>query len=145
MERIDDPYTHPVSYEEVYAQAYVLWKEGFHYWFDTQEVDAINSHNTHFEVPNLERELILTHFRRPMPGEECIFVTTAYILNRISGGIKQMLSPTKIGLTMKQAGFELVRTASQRGYRVVELKGDEIYRNQCATARYTEKLPVAGS
>lgn len=24
----------------------------------------------------------------------------------------------------------------RRGYRVVELKGDEIYRNQCAMARY---------
>lgn len=72
-----------------------------------------------------------------MPGEACIFVTTAYILNRISVGIKQLLSPTKIGITMKQAGFELIRSANQRGYRVVELKSEEVYRNQCATARYT--------
>lgn len=137
VEYIDNPYTHPVQYETVYAQAYALWKSGFHYWFDSQEVNIINEHNTHFEVPNLERELILTYFRRPMPGEECIFVTTAYILNRISMGIKQLLSPTKIGITMKQAGFELIRSANQRGYRVVELKSEEVYRNQCATARYT--------
>lgn len=137
VEYIDNPYTHPVHYETVYAQAYALWKNGFHYWFDSQEVNMINEHNTHFEVPNLERELILTYFRRPMPGEECIFVTTAYILNRISVGIKQLLSPTKIGITMKQAGFELIRSANQRGYRVVELKSEEVYRNQCAKARYT--------
>lgn len=139
---IDDPYTHPVSYDEVYAQAYALWQEGYHYWFDAGEVNAVNAHNVDFEVPNLEQELILTRFRRPLPGEECIFVTTAYILNQISGSIKQMLSPTKIGLAMKQAGFELVRTAKQRGYRVVELKGEEIYRNQCATARYTAGQPA---
>lgn len=145
VESIDDPYTHPVDYDEVYAQAYALWQEGFHYWFDAGEVNAVNAHNVDFEVPNLEQELILTRFRRPMPGEECIFVTTAYILNQISGGIKQMLSPTKIGIAMKQAGFDLVRTASQRGYRVVELKGDEIYRNQCATARFTAKPPVIGA
>jgi hypothetical protein len=145
VESIDDPYTYPVNYDGVYAQAYTLWKEGFHYWFDTGEVNAVNAHNVNFEVPNLERELVLTRFRRPMPGEECIFVTTAYILNQISGGIKQLLSPTKIGIAMKQAGFELVRTANQRGYRVVELKGDEIYRNQCATARFTAKPPIAGT
>ena len=128
--------------DRIYAQAYALWKEGFHYWFDAGEVNAVNAHNVDFEVPNLEQELILTRFRLPMPGEECIFVTTAYILNQISGGIKQILSPTKIGIAMKMAGFELVRTASQRGYRVVELKGDEIYRNQCATARFTAKPPM---
>ncbi|WP_274972485.1 BT4734/BF3469 family protein [Bacteroides fluxus] len=137
VEYIDNPYTHPVDYETVYTQAYALWKNGFSYWFDSREVNMINEHNTHFEVPNLERELILTYFRRPMPGEACIFVTTAYILNRISVGIKQLLSPTKIGITMKQAGFELIRSANQRGYRVVELKSEEVYRNQCATARYT--------
>ena len=142
VESIDDPYANPVDYDEVYAQAYALWKEGFHYWFNAGEVNAVNAHNVDFEVPNLEQELILTRFRLPMPGEECIFVTTAYILNQISGGIKQILSPTKIGIAMKMAGFELVRTASQRGYRVVELKGDEIYRNQCATARFTAKPPM---
>lgn len=115
VESIDDPYTYPVNYDGVYAQAYTLWKEGFHYWFDTGEVNAVNAHNVNFEVPNLERELVLTRFRRPMPGEECIFVTTAYILNQISGGIKQLLSPTKIGIAMKQAGFELVRTRQSAG------------------------------
>lgn len=141
VERIDNPYTHPVDYEGVYAQAHALWKSGFRYWFEDEEIKAVNVRNNHFEVPNLEKELVLTHYRRPMPGEECIFVTTAHILNRISGGIRQMLSPTKIGIIMKQAGFELIRTAEKRGYRVVELKFEEIYRNQCATARYTTEQP----
>lgn len=137
VERIDNPYTHPVNYEGVYAQAYALWKSGFCYWFGDEEVQAVNERNSHFEVPNLEKELILTHYRRPIPGEECIFVTTAHILNRISGGIRQILSPTKIGIIMKQAGFELIRIAGKRGYRVIELNSEDIYRNQCATARYT--------
>lgn len=137
VESIDNPYTHPVDYAGVYAQGYALWKSGFHYWFDDDEIEAVNLHNKDFEVPCLERELVLTHYRRPMPGEDCIFVTNAQILNRINGGIRQNLSPTKVGLVMKQAGFEAVRSATQRGYRVIELKSDEIYRNQCAIARYT--------
>ena len=39
-------------------------------------------------------------------------------------------------MVMKQEGYEAVRSGGRRGYRVVELKGDEIYRNQCAMARY---------
>ena len=39
-------------------------------------------------------------------------------------------------LAAVQEGYEAVRSGGRRGYRVVELKGDEIYRNQCAMARY---------
>lgn len=138
---IDNPFTHPFDHDAVYAQAYALWKSGFRYWFDAHEVKAVNQRNTHFEAPNLEQELILTYFRHPLPGEECVFLSTAQILARINGGIRQILSPTRIGLAMKQAGFELMRTNTQRGYRVVELKGEEIYRSQCAIAHYIEQLP----
>lgn len=136
---IDDPYLNPVAYAEVYAQAYALWKAGFPYWFSSHEVDAINRHNLQFEVPNLEQELVLTHFRIPAPGEKCKFVSTAYILNRINVGIRQTLSPTRIGIAMKQAGFKSVRHKGQRGYRVVELTGEEIQNNQYASGRYTEE------
>lgn len=135
---IDNPYTHPVNYEGVYAQAYALWKGGMHYWFENEEIKLLNEHNRQFEVPSMERELVLTYYRRPMPGEECIFVSTVNILSRINSAVKQHLSPVKIGLVMKQAGFELLRSGGKRGYRVIELKGDDIYRNQCAMARYTE-------
>lgn len=37
---------------------------------------------------------------------------------------------------MKQLGFENIRCGGQRGYRAVEYNAEEIYRNQCAAARY---------
>ena len=135
VEQIDSPYLHPVDYAGVYAQAYALVQNGFHYWLEEDEIAALNRHNRHFEVPCLEQELILTHYRRPLEGEECMFVTSAQILARINAGIRQKLSPVKIGIVMKQEGFEPLRYGGKRGYRVVELNGDDIYRNQRTMGR----------
>ena len=136
VESIDSPYDHAPDYAEIFAQAYALTRNGFAYWLDDEEVKTLNRHNRQFEVPCLEQELILTHYRRPMEGETCIFVTNAQILARINVGLRQGLSTVKIGMVMSQAGFQQVRVAGKRGYRVVELTGDEIYRNQQAMGRF---------
>ena len=136
VQSIDSPYLHEVDYEGVYAQAYALSQGGFAYWLEGEEMEELNRHNAHYEVPCLEEELILTHYRRPLPGEEGIFVTVTDILARINAGLREKLSPVKIGIVMKRIGFEQIRTAGKRGYRVVELNGDEIYRNRQALARY---------
>lgn len=137
VEDIDSPYNYPVDYAGVYSQAYALLKSGFHYWLEDKEVEALNLHNKHFEVPCLEHELILTHYRRPMPGERCMFITNSQILCRINSGVRQKLSPVKIGMVMKQEGFESMRAGGKRGYRVVELTGDEIQANLYALGRFT--------
>ena len=62
----------------------------------------MNLHNRYFEVPCLERELVQVYYRRPIPGEECMFLTNAQILGHINIGIRQPLSPTRLGLVMKQ-------------------------------------------
>ena len=135
VESIDSPYEHPVDYEGVYAQAFALAADGFPYWLEDHEIRALNVHNKHFEVPCLEQELILTHYRRPMDGEQSVFVTTAQVLARINAGLRHKLSTVKINTVMQQEGFETLRVGNKRGYRVVELTGDEIYRNQQALAR----------
>ena len=137
VESIDSPYLYGVDYEGVYAQAYALSQGDFAYWLEGEEMEELNRHNVHYEVPCLEEELILTHYRRPLPGEEGIFVTNTDILARINVGLREKLSSVKIGIVMKRIGFEPIRAAGKRGYRVVELTGDEIYRNRQALARYS--------
>ena len=73
VDSIDSPFDYPIDYAGVYAQGYALWKSGFHYWFEQEEIDAVNLHNRYFEVPCLERELVQVYYRRPIPGEECMF------------------------------------------------------------------------
>lgn len=143
VEFIDSPYEYPVPYEGVYSQALALWKGGFRYWFSNEEINSLATHNSYFEVPNLEEELISMYYCRPVPGEIGVFVTTARILERINSAIRQPLSPTKVGIVMKKMGFEPIRNCGQRGFRVVERTGDEIRTAQEAIARYTQSPSVA--
>ena len=126
VESIDNPYEHPLDYAAIYAQAYALVQQGFPYWLSDEEMQRLSEHNRYFEVPCLERDLILTYFQRPIEGEECVFLTCAQILSRINAGIRHTLSATKIGTVMRQEGFQAMRVGGKRGYRVIELSGDEI-------------------
>ncbi|MBE6286723.1 MAG: virulence protein E [Mediterranea massiliensis] len=130
VSNIRSPYEHTLPYDGIYSQAMYRWQSGFTYWFDADEIALLAEHIVRFEAPNLEEELILTYYRKPYPGEEGIFVTTAHILGCINSGMKQTLSPIRIGLIMRKLGFESIRKANVRGYRVVELKGEEIYQNR---------------
>ena len=137
VQEIDDPHTHPLPYEGLYSQALALYRQGFRYWFDLHETVQLNSQNEAFEASNLEEELIRTHFRKPTTDERGIFATTAHILACINYGLREPLSPTRVGLVMKKLGYEAVRYNGVRGYRVVELTGDEIYNQRRLIARET--------
>ena len=126
VESIDSPYDHPVDYAAVYAQAYTLVKEDFPYWLDNKELRLLNEHNRLFEAPNLERELVLTYYQVPAEGEECVFLTNAEILKRINAGLRHPLSAVKLGTIMSQEGFPSVRVGGKRGYKVIELSGEQI-------------------
>lgn len=138
VKHIDDPYTHPVEYAGVYAQALSLWKTGFRYWFDEKEIAQVNARNERFETASLETDLVLASFRVPMPGEECLFLTVGEILQHISGGMKNPLSAVKVGLALRKAGFEHLRVGGKRGYRVVMYTCEEVNRNRRALGRFTE-------
>lgn len=135
VESID--YETPVNHTGIYSQALTLWKSGFRYWFDQDEILRLNRHNTRFEQPNLEEELVLTYYRVPVPGEFGSVVSVANILERINSAIRQPLSAIKIGLLMRELGFKPVRNNKQRGYRVIERTQDEIRISRQAIARYT--------
>ena len=126
VDSIDNPYEHPLNYRDIYAQARDLANGGFRYWLEQEEIILLNEHNRYFEVPCLEQDLILTYYQVPRPGEPGVFLTNAQILQRLNTGIHQKLSPVKIGLVMKQIGFPSARVGGKRGYRVIELTGEEI-------------------
>lgn len=129
VEEIDSPLEHPFDYAGIYAQAYALCKSGFRYWFDQEEIREVNRQNARFEVPVLEEELVSTYFRRPVGEETGVFLTTAQILERISGGIRQVLSPVRVGMAMTKLGFERRRIGNQRGFLVIILDAEAIQRN----------------
>ena len=130
VSQIRDPHLHAIPYELVYSQAYALWKSGFCHWFSQEEIRKLNMHNSRFEVPNLEEDLIRTHFRKPFEGEAGIFVTAADILEQISSCLRYPLSPNNIGRIMAGLEFESIRYKGKRGYIAVKKTGEDIDRER---------------
>lgn len=120
---IDSPYTHAIPYERLYAQTYRLYREGFQYWFDADEVAALDEHNAHFEEPNMVQELIETYFRHPYEGEAGQFYNTANILTAITTycGSRVAISSREIATWMRRLGYVSCRVDNLRGWNVVPL------------------------
>lgn len=127
VEDIDNPWMHPFNYTGIYSQAMALWKSGFRYWFDQDEIRELNLQNKDFEVPNLEEELVLTYFRPTFDGcQGGIFMKVSEILERTNMGIRQPLSPTKLGMLLGKLGFVKCKYRGERGYLVLERSPEEI-------------------
>lgn len=123
---IDNPYTMELPYREIYAQALALYRSGFRYWFEQKEIDVLGKHNEQFEQPCIEQELVQMYYRKPLPGEHGVFVSTAGIMQRINALIKTPLYINVLGIVLRKLGFQSCRSNGVRGYRVIELSQEEI-------------------
>lgn len=123
VEHIENPWTTPIDYEGVYAQAKALLDGGFRYWFQGDEVEALNRRNRRFEAPNPARELILAHYRRPSALEKGRYLTASQICARFAS---MRLSPVQVGRAMKELGFEQVKIHSGSFWIVVDRSAEEM-------------------
>ena len=127
VEDIDNPWQHPFCYEGLYSQAWALWKTGFRYWFDQDEIRSLNRQNRDYEAPNPEEELLLTYYRPTFEGcQGALFLKVSEILERINAGIRQPLSATRLGMLLTKLGFTKGRFNNERGYLVIERSPEEI-------------------
>ena len=144
VESIDDPHTHPINYAGIYAQAVSLVKQDYHYWLSPEETREVNEHNRDFEMPCVERDLIQTYFRRPMPHEKGVFMTNAEILKVLQEGPHITLSILKVSVEMKALGYKPIKINGKRGYRVIRLTAEEVEFNRHSLARdCTESMDSA--
>ena len=133
---IDSPYTHAIPHERLYAQAYALYRKGFRYWFEADEVAELDAHNANFEEPNMVQELIETYFRHPYDGEAGQFYTSANILTAITTycGSRVAVRARDISICMNRLSYVQCRVGNLRGWNVVPLSGNDIHNNHCLNA-----------
>lgn len=104
-------YQHSIDLQMVYAQAYDLFQQGFKFYFDKDEINAISESNEQFQVSTIEEELLLTHFEKVPLARAIRFLSSAQILQRISERthLNIVTSPgavIRIGKALKKFGFE---------------------------------------
>lgn len=124
VEHIENPWTNPLPYEGIYAQAKALLDSGFRYWLQNSEIDRLHRHNDQFETPNMARELVLSYFRKPQNDELPLYLSATQILSRFPPNIR--VSATQIGKAMKDLGYKQIRTRSARFWAVAERSGFDI-------------------
>ena len=126
VETIVSPRLHPFNHPGIYAQAYALYKSGYRYWFTDEEIERQNRHNSKFETPRLEQELVDLYFRKPSEGETGEFVSVARAMQIIGCNITQKLSSQKISKAFCDLGFSRLRTKHSRGYIAIIRTAEEI-------------------
>ena len=132
IDSITDPHHFNYLHDQVFAQALSLFHSGFRHWFTCDDTNELSAHLSHFEVANVEEELINTYYRKPKPGEQYKLLTASNILERINANIRGTLSVVKIGQALTKLGYEKQRAGNSYKYRVIELRHDEINREYSA-------------
>ena len=134
VESIVSPLTTPFDHDAIYAEAYGLYKQGFQYWFSSEEIAQLQQHNERFEVEHSELYLVDLHFRKPEKGEEPDLVSATYALQLIGGNISNTLNRTRISQAFAKLGFEYKHGHAQRGYKAIHRTGVEMenYRKKLA-------------
>ena len=116
---IESPLSQPFNYEGIYSEAYALYRQGFRYWFDKNEILQLAQHNKQFETAQSANELIDEFFRKPVGIEGGDFLPASVILQLIGGANMKELSSTKVGRALTEMGFEYKLRDGIRRYRVV--------------------------
>ena len=132
IDRIDDPRTHPFDYENVYSQAYALYRQDFRYYFSEAEEEVLKEHNQRFETPKPEEDLIDYYFRKPSGAEVGEMLPPTVAAQIVSTPAVRVASDA-MARALSNMGFE----GTPNGYRVVRRTDEERRQRACSLAYET--------
>ena len=125
VESIESPFNWGDSfpYEQIYSEALYLLKQGFNYWFDLDDIAALEDHVESFQKVSNEAELLPVYFSPANPGDNgAVFMSAAEISSLLVsyGNIRQPMALNKLSTVLQKAGFVARRTPSKRGFVVFQ-------------------------
>lgn len=118
FEVTDIQYGHGIRMDQVFSQAYALFRSGFQFWFDNAEIEEITANNEQFQNVPFEEELLLTYYE-PVPKEESkLFLSTTDIASNLAEHRKfNITNASKINLGRALHKHKFVRV--KKGGRYV--------------------------
>jgi predicted P-loop ATPase len=125
IEFINWDYRKNINIDDVWSQAYFLWKNGnFNYNMTTKEIEENEKRNSSFQVLSTEAELIPKFFDLPSSELDVYseFMTSTDVLLLMQNKVNVRLNKISIGKALLQNGFKRIKdNKSQRyGYYVVK-------------------------
>ena len=78
-------YHTPVNHQGIYAQAYALYRQGFQYWYENQEITFLNNRNEAFRQKDPMEENLFFYFRAARPNDiQAKWYPASYLLSVLS-------------------------------------------------------------
>jgi predicted P-loop ATPase len=121
-------YLHSVSIEGLYAQALHLFKNGFQFWFNPQEIETINKNNEQYRCMSVEEELLLGFFEPCEVNEADYFFSTTELVNWFSEKVKMNVTDAakqKLGKALRAHKFFRIKRQDRYVYALKQ-KGLEL-------------------
>ena len=122
-------YNHKVLLNDVYSQALHLYKTGFRFWFNREEIETINQNNEQYQLRTPEEELLLTWFEACNREEANAFLTASQIGAKLSEKAKINVSDAmvnKIGRALIKNKYIHFKSSGKMRYAVRELQWEEV-------------------
>ncbi|MFT3903581.1 MAG: VapE family protein [Niabella sp.] len=122
-------YTHNIDINQAYAQARQLYKDGFRYWFNQEEIKEINLNNEQYQIRSPEEELLLTWFEIADRDTANNFLNTTQIATKLAERAKLNITDgtvMKLGKALKKHGYLRLSKKSGYVYAVKELTWEEV-------------------
>ncbi len=102
--------------DKIYAQALDMYKNGFRYWFDKDDIKLIELHNQDFSLKGFEEEYLLTYLKVPSEKDQMFnqvdYMTASGIADYIKSKVDNInINNTvvkNLGLALSKNGFTKV-------------------------------------
>ena len=125
VETIENPREWNLNYEQLYAQLYQEYQQGFRYYLTKPEEARLNEANQPFRQVSPEEELIMCRLRRPLRNETPKRMSASMICQLLVGGPGHGLSVKKIGQVMRNSKFRSVIRNGYELFLVMEIPFDK--------------------
>lgn len=118
IDEIDWSYKQKVNIDQVYSQAYHLYKNGFNYNLTPDEIRENEEYNRQFQVVSSEKELINKYFLPASREHHDKFMTATDILLHLSQltDSRVKLNIINMGKALKICGFERFKHSLNKVY-----------------------------
>ncbi|OYX86684.1 MAG: virulence-associated E family protein [Flavobacteriales bacterium 32-34-25] len=122
-------YQHDVDINMAFSQALFLFKSGFRFWFDQEEIKSITENNEQYQLHSPEEELLLTWFEPCERENASLFLNASQIGAKLAERAKINLNDgtiNKIGKALKKHNFVRLMRKGSPVYALKEFSYEEV-------------------
>ncbi len=122
-------YQHDVDINMAFSQALYLFKSGFRFWFDQEEIKSITENNEQYQLRSPEEELLLTWFEPCEKEKATLFLNASQIAAKLAERTKLNLNDgtiNKIGKALKKHNFVRLMRKGSPVYALKEFSYEEV-------------------